>query len=326
MSINLVAKTAPVSSQIESRLLSGFENFEIQLLDSHFSINDVLSTLYEYGSQIDIVNIHTALRPDGSDITLSDVMFDERARTSFFNTCILASKLATVHDIEVIIHNDISSDYIRTHKSYGDFLCEVMSHIMSYPGVCVGVENTVALSDHNSKMVFRSGVEPMDTPYIVRYLRDRISPDRFGFVFDIGHYAIMRKLIRFLTDSCIREYISNPSMEEIWDFSDDLITTVHLSSIQGFGYGADHGKAFYEWDEHHRDFVSRIINLYDKSIKKPDLVIEVKESDYDNCWNLEYTAKTIHSVYDKLHRKSLLDDESCGERIFVYPCGVNDEK
>lgn len=319
MSVEIIAKTAPVHSQIESRLAAGFDLFELQLLDVGFSLANTYRVLDRYGSQIDIRNVHTALMPDGSDITLTDVMFDNRARDSFYRTCELASKCAIDHPVNVIIHNDISRGYLDSHPEFLNILIMVLKKAFSYSNVHICIENTTAISCCKGHISFRAGVEPMDTPGVVRYLRNLLGDDLFGFTFDIGHYAIMRKLVRFLADSFVREYVENPTLEEIWTSCNDIIDVVHLSSIQGFGYGVDHGKPFYEWEPRDREFVRRVLTLYESMPKKPSFVVEVKESNYDNCWNLEHTSNTIETVLNEMHPTSLLGDSVNAERVLVYP-------
>ena len=315
----IVAKAAPVTTQIDSRLSAGFDMFEIQLLDVNFAPEEAYKILSAYGSQIDIRNIHTPLSADGSDITLSDVMFNAKSRTAFYNTCELAAQFAVGHDVGVVIHNDIPGNYLETHSEFAYHLAEVLKKVFAYAGVKIEIENTTTISSYKGRMVFRSGTEPFDTPQVVRYLRDAFGADRFGFVFDIGHYAIMRKLIRFFTDSCLREYVHNPTLEELWTYSEDVLDVIHLSSIQGFGYGVDHGKPFYEWEPRDREFVRRVLKLYEGTAKKPVFVVEVKESNYDNCWNLEHTTNTIETVLNDMHPDSLLGDISEVERVLIYP-------
>lgn len=319
MGIEIIAKTAPVRSQIDARLSAGFDLFEIQLLDVGFSLAHVGRVLAGYGSQIDIKSIHTAIMPDGSDITLSDVMFDSRARSSFYRTCELASKCASRHPVTVVIHNDISSGYLESHAEFSNLLIMMLKKALVYPNIRIGIENTTAISCHKGHVSFRAGVEPMDTPGVVRYLRNMFGDEFFGFVFDIGHYAIMRKLVRFLADSFVREYVDNPTLEEIWRSCDDILDTIHLSAIQGFGYGVDHGKPFYEWEPRDREFLRRVLTLYEGTPRKPNFVVEVKESNYDNCWNLEHTSNAIETVLDEMHPVSLLDGEVEVERVLVYP-------
>ena len=317
--IAIVAKTAPVFSQIDSRLSAGFDVFEVQLLDMNFSSEEVYRTLKEYGSQIDVRNIHTALTPDGSDITLSDIMFNARVRDSFYRTCDLASQFAREHSVGVIVHNDISGGYLESHSEFAYQLASVLKKAFGYAGVKIEIENTVAINSINGQITFRPGTAPFDTPRVVRYLRDAFGEDLVGFVFDIGHYAIMRKLIRFFTDACFREYVANPTLEELWHDSEDVLDVIHMSSIQGFGYGVDHGKPFYEWEPRDREFVRRVLRLYESSVKKPTFVVEVKESNYDNCWNLEHTTNAIESVLNNMHPDSLLGDISDVERVLIYP-------
>lgn len=319
MGIEVIAKTAPVSSQIESRLAAGFDMFEVQLLDIGFSLANTYKILAEYGSQIDIRSIHTALMPDGSDITLSDIMFDSRARDSFYRTCELASKCAAAHPVIVVIHNDISRSYLDSHAEFLNILITTLKKAFAYSNIRIGIENTTAISSHKGHISFRSGVEPMDTPGVVRCLRNLFGDELFGYVFDIGHYAIMRKLVRFLADSFVREYVDNPTLEEIWKSCEDIMCVIHLSAIQGFGYGIDHGKPFYEWEPRDREFIRRILTLYENMTRKPEFVVEVKESDYDNCWNLEHTSNTIETVLNEMHPVSLLEGTVNAERVFVYP-------
>ena len=315
----IVAKTAPITTQIDARLSSGFDMFEVQLLDMNFSPGEVYRILAGYGSQIDIRNIHTALTPDGSDITLSDIMFDTRARKSFYNTCELAAQFASSHEVGVVLHNDIPGGYLESHSEFMYQLADVLKKTFSLPGIKIEIENTTTIGTNKGHMTFRPGTDPLDTPQVVRYLRDAFGDDLFGFVFDIGHYAIERKLIRFFMDSCLREYVYNPTLEELWKYSADVLDVIHLSSIQGFGYGVDHGKPFYEWEPRDREFIRRILTLYENSPKKPLFVVEVKESNYDNCWNLEHTTNTIETVLNDMHPDSLLGDISEVERVLIYP-------
>ena len=318
MSVQIVAKTAPVRSQIDSRLNAGFDMFEVQLLDMSFSFKDAYDILASYGTQIDIRNIHTSLTADGRDITVSDLVFDVRARDSFFKTCELASQFAYEHPVEVILHNDLPGGYLESHLDYLKLIVEVFKNALSFDGVNIGIENTVGVATHGGRVSFREGTEPMDTPNVVRFLREVFQTSRFGFVFDIGHYAIMRKLIRFLTDACFREHVFNPDLEEIWVGSRDVLSTVHISSIQGFGYGVDHGKPFYEWEPRDREFLKRILMLYEESSNQPCFVVEVKETDYDKCWNLEHTANAIETTLREMHPDSLFSDTQV-ERVLVYP-------
>lgn len=318
MNVRVVAKTAPVRSQIESRLAVGFDMFEVQLLDVGFSLKEAYNVLSSYGHQIDIRNIHTSLTADGHDVIVSDLIFDTRARESFFRTCELASQFAYEHPVEVILHNDLAGGYLESHPDYLKLLVEVFKNALSFDGVNIGIENTVGVTSHGGRISFREGTEPTDTPNVVRFLRDVFQTDRFGFVFDIGHYAIMRKLIRFLTDSCFREYVSNPDLEEIWEGSRDVLSTVHVSAIQGFGYGVDHGKPFYEWEPRDRAFLKRILTLYEETPNRPCFVVEVKETDYDKCWNLEHTANAIETTLREMHPDSLLGSVQA-EKVLVYP-------
>ena len=138
----IVAKTAPITTQIDARLSSGFDMFEVQLLDMNFSPGEVYRILAGYGSQIDIRNIHTALTPDGSDITLSDIMFDTRARKSFYNTCELAAQFASSHEVGVVLHNDIPGGYLESHSEFMYQLADVLKKTFSLPGIKIEIENT----------------------------------------------------------------------------------------------------------------------------------------------------------------------------------------
>lgn len=322
MSVQIIAKTAPIKSQIEGRLDAGFDMFEVQLLDMNFSVSEICNVFSRYYDYVDVCGIHTSLTPNGNDITLSSLIFDPRSRDSFLRTCELASQFVKNKPVEVVIHNDIRGDYLENHSDYLSLLGPIFAKALSFHQVNIGIENTVGVVSINEKVAFREGTEPMDTPAVVRFLRKSFDTDRFGFVFDIGHYAIMRKLIRFLTDACFREYTVNPDLEEIWQKSSDVISTIHLSAIQGFGYGVDHGKPFCEWEPRDRAFIKRILTLYESMPVSPNFVVEVKETDYDKCWNLEHTANTIETVLNEMHPDSLLGDVTA-EKVFIYP---DDEK
>lgn len=286
--IKLVAKITDDLS-IKDKMEKGANAGEWQILNNNFELTDY---------SLPITSVHTSLANGEISIddcficsakTLEKMNETRRKMNEAFQFAETIAKRQN-HRVAVVAH--IKERMLPGIRS--EIVAYLQDILKKYPDCDLALENSMLL---NGNLNIRSGVKPEDVPGIIKYLRDIMS----GVGLDHRIYSVLDICHAVSTIRCINTLIHGfkEDMDELEELEKYFINTapyckiVHFNYLRNLGFGEDHGTTFSDSE------IEPILNLFLKYTPDADLVIEIREDDYNDSKNFKLTVKQIKDILER---------------------------
>lgn len=293
--IKIIAKSAPILSNMLSKYDAGYKNMELQLIKDFVSeqdYKDVETMIKEY--EEDIRAVHTPLVNDNNEtLEISiEYLLKDRFYKIFEDTCKFAEYIANLENkrIKVIIHNSYDKktwDFSQLlEEKIGPSIKRVLD---KYQNVDIALENSWVLNDE--AMGFRNCFDMSDVSYAVKVLNE-ICDNKFTTLLDTCHEMGTHEAFKRMTGNDLLNWDETFKMATMYS----KLGHIHLNNMWDNGIDKDHGRPFDENHEGDLDKLKAIIEAY-KKYADCDISIEIYEDDYNKePLNLIKTTNSLRKL------------------------------
>lgn len=221
--------------------------------------------------------IHCPLYP-GWEFNLENIE-SEKVKKNITDTCKLAQKIAErkMGRVYVVFHSGISVAETKSKRIWKDITSMFYDLVKDYPNVDFLIENLMPykIDTKTNTFYFRNG-SFHDAIEMVHQLGRMHGKERFGTTLDTAHAEVTCAFYKRI----LQEEIIN--IEQYFKDFRDTCKLIHLSDCIDIGLNGLHGIAFTK----EREFkMKEYIDLYHKYNYNCDIVLEVREDNYDNPIN-----------------------------------------
>lgn len=271
-----LSKRTELAGRVELQILNEFLN--------HKQARDIVKEIDDYVLSID--SVHCPLYP-GWEFTLDNI-YDTEVKRNITETCRLAQMIAErkMSRIYVVFHSGFSMSESTKKKTWGKIKLMFKDLVRNYPLVDFLIENLMPYRIIDNVIYLRNGYFH-DAVEMSKELGESFGPERFGTTLDISHAEVTCNFFNRLFNSHAL------SIESYFHDYKDSCKLLHMSDTIGLGFDGKHGIAF---NPDRTDKIKRYLDLYDKYNYACDIVLEVREDDYNNPINFERNYKDIKRI------------------------------
>ena len=298
----IYAKSALKIKDIDTKIDIGCDGIEIQLLSElvdgrvgrYFKADEAfeLDKFNEYPVKV----VHCPLL---SSYGLADVNIESFVSRDFSlleQVCYIADYFGKIQSISVlvVIHSEMNMDNMIAVNILDRVVNIVGYMIMKFRNIEIVLENVTPLRKVYKGEIYLSNNFHFDNIKITNYIRKELNTERVGTCLDTCHAMIadkyMKEIYRILGDLEYKDF----SLESFFDFNKDVIKLIHLSDVNGNGYGR--GKHGIRFTDKTKDRLKYIIDLYKKYGYTCPITLEVEETDYLICDGYKETRETLLKI------------------------------
>lgn len=302
--MQVFAKSALNKDLMRIKMDLGADAIEVQLLSElvdgkigqYNFANDVFD-LDSIDSPVKVVHAPILAAHGFGDMNLED-MVDSQDFKLLDQVCYIADYFGKKQGemVSVVIHSEI---YRQKMTFIGDTWKRVMNCmgclLFKYSNIVILIENITPVRSTKLPLTLSNNFLG-DNVEMARELRKQLNTDRVGTVLDTCHAEItnifMTKIYEVMHDRVCEDY----SLERFFALNKDLIGLIHLSKTVDYGYGkGKHGMPFEDCEED-KEFVARILDLYDKYGYSCPITLEVAETDFEISDGFAVSNKVLREV------------------------------
>lgn len=306
MKPEIYAKSSLTKEQADVKLCIGCDGLEIQLLGE--LINDHRIGDYKaYESVFDLDKfraypvrvVHMPLVPKMGDVLL-EAMVDAKDVSLLIEVFRIAQRFAEMqgHPVGIVVHSESFYEKLVDEDVWQDLVAVVNRLLTVNQGTYLLLENVSPLRGiGKGKQLHLANNFAFDNVEMVRMLRISTGCNRIFTCLDTCHAMLADKYISLLYDSVGDVPKEDLSMRRYFDENKNVIGLIHLSTVNGSGYGKGrHGVPFTE--ERYSE-LSEILSLYEEFGYTCPITLEVEEIDYSVCGGYAMTKELVDHYFSR---------------------------
>lgn len=298
----IYAKSALKKKDIDTKIAIGCDGIEIQLLSElvdgrvgrYFKADEAfeLSKFKEYPIKV----VHCPLLSSYGLVDVNIESFVSRDFSLLEQVCYIADYFGKIQsrNVLVVVHSEMNIDNMIAVDILDKVVNTIGYMLMKFRNIEVVLENVTPLRKVYKGEIYLSNNFHFDNVKIVQYIRKELNTNRVGTCLDTCHAMIADKYIkeiyRIIGDIEYKDF----SLESFFDVNKDVIKLIHLSDVNGNGYGR--GKHGIRFTDKTKDRLKYIIGLYEKYTYKCPITLEVEETDYLICDGYKETRETLLKI------------------------------
>ena len=302
----IYAKSSLSHEQARVKMDIGCDGLEIQLLGE--LIEDRFSSKYKYCEQAfeieDFIKypieiIHMPLVPGMGDVLL-EALVDDNDVTLLVEVFRLAEYYAIKqnHNIGIVIHSESFYDKLVDEDVWNKLVDKVKWLLTNYPEVNLIIENVSPLRGiGKGKALHLANNFAFDNVEMVTNLRRDTGISRIYTCLDTCHAMLADKYISIMYDAVGDVPKEDLSLDRFFEENAEVIGLIHLSNINGSGYGKGRHGVPFDKDTYYK--LKFILDLYYKYNYTCPITLEVEETDYSTCDGYRKTKELVESYFIK---------------------------
>lgn len=302
----IYAKGSLTHEQLSVKEAIGCDGLEVQLLNELVADRD--KGIYRKASEVfdleslkgyNVKVVHAPIIKGQGDVTI-EVLADDKdifLLTQIFAIADYFGKINNRNTI-VVLHSEM---YYEVMSDIGDTWKRVVTALGGllniYSNVEIVIENVSPFRGlDNCKQLRLANNFMFDNVDLVKQLRQSLNTDRIGTCLDTCHAMLADKYMSIIYKAVDDIPKEDLSIDRYFRENKDLIKLVHLSNIEGSGYGK--GKHGIPFNEDTANKLHSILELYNKYNYTCPITLEVEETDYSVSDGYKSTKELIDSWYN----------------------------
>lgn len=286
--MQIFAKSALDKDLMKIKMNLGADAIEVQLLNElvegkigRYNFADDVFDLSSIDSPVRVVHTPLCAIYDFEELNLED-MVDCNDFKLLDQVCYIANYFGKKQGemVSVVVHSEM---YMQKMISVGNTWKRVTNCIRrllsKYSNIIILIENLTPIRSVRFPLALSNNFL-CDNIEMVRELRKQLATDRVGTVLDTCHAEITNLFMTKIYDIMYDRECEDYSLDRFFALNKDFIGLIHLSKKVDYGYGkGKHGMPFKDCKED-REFISNILDLYDKYNYSCPITLEVAETDF----------------------------------------------